>query len=79
MIGVDGHYQSTVAMGEQLLTIAGRKGHTPFCVQIDGIDDTVIRALVDRANSMGCDAYLLPQDPELPMSNRRDDLLIIKP
>ncbi len=50
-----------------------------FPQQIDGIDDTVIRALVDRANFMGCDAYQLPQNPELPMSNRRDDLLIIKP
>ena len=47
--------------------------------EIDGIDDTVVRGLIDRAHVMGCDAYYLPQNSELPMANRRDDLLIIKP
>lgn len=43
------------------------------------IDDSVLLALVARARSAGCDAYLLPQPPELPMTNRREDLLITKP
>ena len=47
--------------------------------KIGGIDDTVVKGLMERAHVMGCDAYYLPQNPELPMANRRDDLLIIKP
>ncbi|MFN3521627.1 MAG: hypothetical protein ACK4YQ_05220 [Phenylobacterium sp.] len=43
------------------------------------IDDAVLTALVQRAQAAGCDAYLLPQDPGLPMANRRDDLLIMRP
>jgi hypothetical protein len=43
------------------------------------IDDSVLLALVLRARSAGYDAYLLPQAPELPMANRREDLLIVKP
>jgi hypothetical protein len=43
------------------------------------IDDAVLANLIARAQAAGCDAYLLPQDPALPMANRRDDLLIIRP
>ena len=43
------------------------------------IDDAVLAGLVHRAQSAGCDAYLLPQGAALPMANRRDDLLIAKP
>lgn len=43
------------------------------------IDDSVLLALVERARAAGCDAYLLPQPPDLPMANRREDLLITKP
>jgi hypothetical protein len=43
------------------------------------IDDAVLTGLIQRAQLAGCDAYLLPQPPDLPMANRRDDLLIIKP
>lgn len=42
------------------------------------LDDGVLTGLVQRAQNSGCDAYVLPQDPALPMANRRDDLLIRK-
>jgi hypothetical protein len=32
-----------------------------------------------RARAQGCDAYWLPQPADLPMANRREDILIIKP
>lgn len=43
------------------------------------IDDAVLFGIIQRAQASGCDAYLLPQGADLPMSNRRDDLLIAKP
>jgi hypothetical protein len=43
------------------------------------IDDSVLLGLVLRARAAGFDAYLLPQPDELPMANRREDLLICKP
>jgi hypothetical protein len=43
------------------------------------IDDAVVLALLARARAAGVDAYLLPQPPSLPMSNRREDLLLRKP
>ena len=43
------------------------------------IDDAVLAGLIHRAQAAGCDAYLVPQAAELPMANRRDDLLIARP
>lgn len=43
------------------------------------IDDAVIMGLINRARSQGFDAYVLPQRPELPMANRREDILIARP
>lgn len=43
------------------------------------IDDAALLGLVLRARSAGYDAFLLPQAPELPMANRREDLLVRKP
>lgn len=42
------------------------------------IDDDLLGALVQRAHERGCDAYIVPQGPDLPMANRRDDMLIMK-
>lgn len=42
------------------------------------IDDAILAALAQRAQAAGCDAYVLPQNSDLPMANRRDDLLIRK-
>ena len=43
------------------------------------IDDAVLLGLVQRCQLAGCDAYLMPQPSDLPMANRRDDLLIRRP
>jgi hypothetical protein len=36
-------------------------------------------ALIMRARSAGFDGYVVPQAPNLPMANRREDILILKP
>lgn len=43
------------------------------------IDDSVLLGLVLRARNSGFDAYLLPQPHDLPMANRREDLLVRRP
>lgn len=45
----------------------------------DQIDDAVILSILQRVRAAGCDAYVLPQHPDLPMANRREDILITKP
>lgn len=48
-------------------------------VESDKIDDAVILGVVMRARAQGCDAYWLPQADSLPMANRREDIVILKP
>ncbi|HXT19686.1 MAG TPA: methyltransferase [Thermoanaerobaculia bacterium] len=43
------------------------------------LDDAVVLALVMRARAAGFHAWLLPQDPRLPMANRREDILVERP
>lgn len=43
------------------------------------IDDAVVLSLVTRARAEGCDAYVVPQREDLPMANRREDILVRKP
>lgn len=43
------------------------------------INDSVLLSLLLRARNAGYDAYLLPQPDDLPMANRREDILIAKP
>jgi hypothetical protein len=43
------------------------------------IDDAIMLGLIARARAQGFDAYVLPQPPELPMANRREDLLLVRP
>ena len=43
------------------------------------IDDAVVLAILGRARAAGFDAYVLPQAAELPMANRREDVLIVRP
>ena len=45
----------------------------------DQIDDSVIFALIQRSRAQGFDAYLVPQNDNLPMANRREDILIVRP
>lgn len=48
-------------------------------IEADQIDDAVVLALVARARAAGFHAFVLPQPPELPMANRREDILIVRP
>ena len=48
-------------------------------VERDQIDDGVVLGLVTRARNFGFDAYVVPQAPDLPMANRREDILIVRP
>ncbi len=43
------------------------------------IDDGVMMALIMRARLAGFDAYIVPQPDDLPMANRREDILIVRP
>jgi cyclopropane fatty-acyl-phospholipid synthase-like methyltransferase len=43
------------------------------------IDDSVVIGLLARARSAGFQAFIVPQSSDLPMANRREDLLIIRP
>lgn len=43
------------------------------------MDDAVLMSLVARARAAGFDAYLVPQRADLPMANRREDILIRRP
>jgi len=43
------------------------------------MDDSVVLALLARARAQGFHAWVLPQASELPMANRREDILIRRP
>jgi len=43
------------------------------------MDDGVVLALLSRARAQGFHAWLLPQAIDLPMANRREDILIRRP
>ncbi len=43
------------------------------------IDDSIVMAILQRYRSSGFDTFLLPEDENLPLSNRREDILIRKP
>jgi cyclopropane fatty-acyl-phospholipid synthase-like methyltransferase len=48
-------------------------------IETNRVDDAVILGVLMRVRAQGCDAYWLPQSPDLPMANRREDVLIIRP
>lgn len=43
------------------------------------IDDGVVLGILARLRAAGMHAFIMPQDPKLPMANRREDLLIWRP
>lgn len=43
------------------------------------IDDAVVFAILQRARAAGFHAYVLPQPAALPMANRREDIVIVRP
>jgi SAM-dependent methyltransferase len=44
-----------------------------------GLDDAMVLDLAARARAAGCDAYVMPLAPELPLANRREDILVVRP
>lgn len=48
-------------------------------INFDQIDDAVIMSIVQRSRSQGFDAYVVPQPDDLPMANRREDIVIVRP
>ena len=48
-------------------------------IEEGAVDDAVIMALLMRARLSGFDSYIVPQPSHLPMANRREDILIIRP
>ncbi|EJN00867.1 bifunctional 2-polyprenyl-6-hydroxyphenol methylase/3-demethylubiquinol 3-O-methyltransferase UbiG [Herbaspirillum sp. YR522] len=48
-------------------------------IEHDQIDDAIVMALLQRARAQGFDAYVVGQPANLPMANRREDILIIRP
>lgn len=43
------------------------------------IDDSIVIAILSRARAAGFHGYVLPQGEDLPMANRREDILLIRP
>lgn len=43
------------------------------------IDDSFIHAILQRCRLQGFDAYVVPQSVDLPMANRREDIIITRP
>lgn len=43
------------------------------------IDDAMMLFVLSRCRNSGYDAYVVPQDERLPMANRREDIIIVKP
>ena len=70
---------------------AGRRFHREFTgrdedpdvrhliVEREQIDDSVVFSILQRARAAGFHAYVLPQPAHLPMANRREDILIVRP
>jgi hypothetical protein len=48
-------------------------------IETSKIDDAVVFSILSRARAAGFDAYAMPQAAELPMANRREDILITRP
>ncbi|MGH7126270.1 MAG: hypothetical protein ACREFI_17980 [Stellaceae bacterium] len=43
------------------------------------IDDGAVLGIVARMRAAGLDAFVVPQAPDLPMANRREDILVVRP
>jgi hypothetical protein len=54
------------------------KGATSHDNKEQKMDDSIILAILARLRRFGCETYLMPQNENLPMSNRREDILIVK-
>ena len=50
----------------------------PFTLEDGKIDDAVITSILSRYRASGFETYILPQNRNLPMENRREDILIVR-
>jgi hypothetical protein len=48
-------------------------------IESGNIDDAVMLGMMMRCRAAGFHAYILPQPPDLPMANRREDFLVMRP
>lgn len=48
-------------------------------VELNHIDDSVVMGILARVRSAGFNAFVVPQASSLPMANRREDILIVRP
>ena len=48
-------------------------------LELGRIDDSVVLSILTRARAEGYHAWVIPQGADLPMANRREDILIRKP
>lgn len=49
------------------------------CIEFSRIDDALLMSMIGHCQLAGFNAYLLPQESDLPFSNCRDDILIMRP
>lgn len=49
---------------------------SPYNLDYAQIDDSIVFAIMQRYRSAGYETYLLPQNKNLPMANRREDIII---
>jgi SAM-dependent methyltransferase len=52
---------------------------TPRGADADRIDDELVLRLLARARAAGFDAYVVPLRPDLPLANRREDVVVHRP
>jgi hypothetical protein len=71
--------ESGVRFHQEFMRTAERPAVEFNRIDPEQIDDTFLISLLLRARNAGFDAYLIPQNPNLPMANRREDLLIVRP
>jgi cyclopropane fatty-acyl-phospholipid synthase-like methyltransferase len=48
-------------------------------IEAKHVDDSVIMSIVSRVRAAGFHAFIVPQPSNLPMANRREDILIVRP
>ena len=70
-------YKIEAIMPEDVMAHLERCGRT--CYRSEGkIDDGVLFSILHRYRNSGFETYLLPQGEGLPLSNRREDILIVR-
>jgi cyclopropane fatty-acyl-phospholipid synthase-like methyltransferase len=48
-------------------------------IEFNHIDDSIVMAVISRVRAAGFHAFVVPQASNLPMANRREDILIFRP